>query len=97
MKLRWTEPAIDDLAGIKEYISRDSARNAKRVVREIRKTVGRLRSFPKLGGVVEQWGREDLRELVVGIYRIIYLVLEREIHVVSVTHGARRLREPPEL
>jgi toxin ParE1/3/4 len=97
MKVRWTDPALDDLGRVKEYISRDSPRSAKRVVQEIGRIVGRLRSFPRLGGVVEQWGREDFRELLAGRNRIIYHVLEREIHILSVTHGARRLGQPPEL
>jgi addiction module RelE/StbE family toxin len=97
MKTRWTETARGDLRAIRAHISRDSARYAGRVVQKIRAAIARLKSFPELGAVVEPWHRDDIREIYVGSYRIIYHVTARVIWIVTIIHAARLLPEHPGL
>jgi plasmid stabilization system protein ParE len=44
-----------------------------------------------MGRVVPELGIQDLREILVGTYRVIYRVREDEVHVLTVHHGARLL------
>ena len=44
-----------------------------------------------MGRVVPELGLQDLREILVGSYRVIYRVREDEVHVLTVHHGARLL------
>jgi plasmid stabilization system protein ParE len=50
-------------------------------------TIGR---FPQSGRVVPKAGDVNIREVFEGPYRIIYHVLEDEIDVIAVVHGARQ-------
>ena len=42
-----------------------------------------------MGRVVPEYRREDLRELIVRSYRLVYLVRGAEVIVIRVVHGAR--------
>ncbi|WP_052034969.1 type II toxin-antitoxin system RelE/ParE family toxin [Rhodopirellula europaea] len=48
-----------------------------------------MRQFPYSGEVVPEFGREDLREVLPGNYRIIYRVAELRVDVLAVFHSAR--------
>jgi toxin ParE1/3/4 len=96
MRIRYTASARADLKAIEAHIARDSAAYAKRLVQNICTAAKQLTSFPGLGSVVEDWGRDDLRELVVGNYRIIYRLYRRQIMIRTVIHAARMLPEQPE-
>lgn len=45
--------------------------------------------------MVPEYKHEDVREVIEGAYRIVYLILESRVDVVAVIHGARTL--PSEL
>ena len=45
--------------------------------------------------MVPEFGRKEIREVIEGRYRIIYLVDVTQVQVLAVIHGARDLR--PEL
>ncbi|MCG8652670.1 MAG: type II toxin-antitoxin system RelE/ParE family toxin [Pirellulales bacterium] len=51
-------------------------------------SVGRLKQFPYSGEVVPEVGREDLREVLQGNYRIIYRVSDRRIDILAVFHSS---------
>lgn len=94
MKVRWTHTAIGHLASIYEYIARDSARYARRMVDRISSRSGQIARFPRAGQIVPEYQDSDIREVLEGQYRVIYEVGQREIHVLAVIHGAQLL--PPE-
>lgn len=87
----WTGLAKADLRGIHGYIARDSPANATRFVNRIKKKAALLGRYPTLGSIVEELDRPDIRELVVGSYRLIYRVRDKTIEVLRVMHAARRL------
>ena len=74
MRIRWTEPAADDLARICDYIEEhDTQETGRRVAQAIYESIGTLVRFPRRGRA----GRyRDTRELVItslpyiAIYRI---------------------------
>jgi addiction module RelE/StbE family toxin len=74
MLVRWTEQAVEDLRAIREFIERDSPRYGRLVAERIFEATFRLETFPYSGRVVPEVGREEIRELVVGDYRIVYRV-----------------------
>ncbi len=49
MKLDWTDIAVLDLEGIKEYISRDSVFYANRFIEKIISAIEPLKKFPRIG------------------------------------------------
>ena len=63
MKIEWTEPAILDLDGIRNYIARDSEYYASRFVGKIVEAVEKLEEFPEIGRRVPEAEEENIREL----------------------------------
>jgi len=56
-----------------------------------------LEPFPRLGWIVPERGRDDIREVTVRTYRVIYRIKEDLVEIETVLHGARRLGDIPGL
>ena len=95
MKVRWTITAIGHLASIYEYIARDSARYARRMVDRITSRSRHLARFPRSGQMVAEYQDPDVREVIEGQYRVIYEVTPSEIYVLAVIHGSQLLPDEP--
>jgi plasmid stabilization system protein ParE len=50
-----------------------------------------LTDFPRIGRTVPEIGQDQIREVLVHGYRIIYRLLEDEVEVLTVHHGSRPL------
>jgi len=90
VNVRWTQPALGDIASVFAYIARDNEGAAIRVVDELMAAGVGLELHPRLG----RPGRvRGTRELVVGRYVLVYRVqAPDELVIVHVIHGARRKR-----
>jgi addiction module RelE/StbE family toxin len=93
VKVVWTDLAIADLKSIHEYISRDSKFYADRFIDKLINRVDQLENYSLSGRVVPEFGKEDIRELIEGNYRIIFRVNANHIGIVRVHHSARLLKE----
>jgi plasmid stabilization system protein ParE len=51
----------------------------------------RLAAFPESGRIVPEVGRSEVREVLVGKYRLMYQLLPEEVEVLTVIHGSRLL------
>jgi len=91
--LRWSAEAVQDLEEIHGYISRHSPRYATVVVGRIVDAVERAGEFPHSGRVVPELGDPAVREIVHGVYRIVYEVRPEAIEVLTVFRASRRF--PP--
>lgn len=98
MKVIWSHTAVADLIEIYDFIARDSAHYARRMVDRITARSSQLARFPESGSIVPEFHRDDIRQVIEGVYRIIYQRTEHDIFVLTVMHGARRLNEllPPD-
>ena len=54
--------------------------------------VKRLEVLPRSGRVVPEIGQEDIREILYGSYRIVYVVGEEEVNILTVFHASRPFR-----
>jgi toxin ParE1/3/4 len=88
----WSIPARDDLKEIHDYIARDSKRYALRVTQDMRNKVKTLLEFPRLGKSVPEIGEEDVREINLYSYRIIYEVMPNIIYVHNIIHMHRNFK-----
>lgn len=95
VRLNWTIQAVKDLKDISDYISKDSKRYANLLVRRILDKAKLLKLQPDSGRIVDEFERQDIRELLEGNYRIIYRkVTSSQIEIITVHHSARRLKPP---
>lgn len=90
-QVTWAEPALDDLRAIVDFVGRDSAAYAARLGQRILEAPRRLASLPRSGSRVPEFDRDDIRELTVRPYRIIYAVRGELCLVVAVIHGSQDL------
>lgn len=91
-RLVWTEPALQDLEEIAEYIALDDLSAAKRLVSKIFAVVERLEDFPGSGRKPPELKHYTYREKIVGPCRIFYRVDKETIFILYVMRGERDLR-----
>jgi len=87
----WSNPAVDDLEQIVQYIARDSHTYVAAVAGRILDSIDRLADFPGMGRVVPEFEEDAIRELIVYPYRVIYRVGTDRIVIAAIIHGARDL------
>lgn len=92
-ELRWAETALADLAVIQDYLSQHSPVAGRRLVAACFKRVGSLAQFPRQGRMTPEAQREDIRELVVDGYRLIYWTDGERVTVLAVVHGRRDFQQ----
>lgn len=93
MKLRWREVAQGHVLEIARYIARDKQSAAKKWAERIYKRAKDAARFPYMGKRVEEKDQDNVRELVEGAYRIIYVIDEAAdlVEIYMIVHGARLL------
>ena len=91
-RIGWSRRALQDLEGLADYIAADSPTYAKNVVKKILSQTRMLKQFPRAGRKVPEFDDENVRELIVYSYRVIYRLLEDEIVIAAVIHGRRNLQ-----
>ena len=91
-RVRWSNQALADLEAIGDFIARDAPSIAQVLVERVFAAVKRLEAFPRSGRMVPEIGQEDIREMIFGSYRIVYVVSEEEVNMLTVFHATRLLR-----
>lgn len=88
----WTEPAKADLRAIHDFIAHDSRYYAKKVTQDIREKMYGLDELPRIGRIVSELNNENVRELSLYSYRIIYEIKDKVIFILAVVHQRRDLK-----
>jgi addiction module RelE/StbE family toxin len=89
----WARRARRDLHEIGDFIARDKPKAAARWVNRILDAVERVAVLPNSGRAVPEIGRDDIREIILEDYRIIYQIYDDRIIVLTVFEGHMRLSE----
>lgn len=92
MKLVWAARARRDLIEICRYIAQDDPHAAKAWVDRLRQRARDAAVSPLAGRVVPEFRREDIREVFLKSYRIVYYLQKDNIIVLTVFEGHRRLQ-----
>ncbi len=88
----WSDPAKADLRSIHDFIAHDSRHYAKKVTQDIAAKTDILNKLPRMGRVVPELGNENIRELSLYSYRIIYEIKSQSTSVLAVIHKRRDLQ-----
>jgi addiction module RelE/StbE family toxin len=88
-RILWSPQSLLDLESIRDYIARDSPPYAELVVRRLVAAVERLETFPQSGRIVPERNAEDIREIIVRPYRIVYRVRPGLVEIVTVFSASR--------
>ena len=88
----WTEPALQELDAIAEYIALDNPAAANDLVKAVFDKTERLENFPKSGRIPLELPDSVYREVVVPPCRIFYREDEQWVLVLFVMREERQLR-----
>lgn len=90
-KIIWSEPALDDLRCLTDFVAADNPAAAEKLGHAILAKTRYLTVHPHIGRMVPEIGMKNVRELIHRPYRIIYRVNSNNetIAIVRVWHGAR--------
>lgn len=89
----WTDPALDQLEEIAEYIALDKPDAASSLVKAIFSTVERLEQFPESGHVQAELPDSIYRELYVRPCWIFYRNEDDTVLILHVMREERQLRK----
>ena len=87
--VKWSAPARNDLKQIHDYITKDSKYYARRVILEIIAKTEKLIEHPEIGRIVPEVSDQNVRELIVYSYRLVYEISAGRIQILAVIHGKR--------
>ena len=88
----WSDPAVADLESAVEFVARDSEAYARSLAQLAVDAAESLAEFPNRGHRLRDPQLSRFRELIIGSYRLIYLVEPERVLVLAVLHGHRALR-----
>jgi len=91
-RIGWSRRALRDLEAIAVYIAADSPTYAGIVVKKVVSETKMLVRFPRSGRKVPEFDDENVRELIVYSYRIVYRLQDDEVVIAAVIHGKRLLQ-----
>jgi len=89
-RLKWSQPALLDVARLHDFLAPKSPDAAKRAVAAIRQGVKLLGSHPEMGRPVEELPtefREWIIEFGSGAYVALYHYDGKEVVILAVRHG----------
>lgn len=90
-KVILTPQSVNDLEEIVAFIAKDNPERARTFGNELINQALSVAVFPERGRVVPEAGESLIREIIHGVYRIIYEIFpdQQAIYVLRFWHGAR--------
>ncbi|MCR5889603.1 type II toxin-antitoxin system RelE/ParE family toxin [Hymenobacter sp. J193] len=92
VQVRWTNAALEDLAGIRDYTISISRTYAEQLIERLIARTDILGSLPRIGRIVPEYQVANVRELLEGRYRIMYEIIDPDrVDILHVHHMAQPL------
>jgi plasmid stabilization system protein ParE len=92
VKIVWTSEALRKLEEIESFIAQNNPERASAFIDLLLEKGDLIGSFPNMGRVVPELARSEIREILVGKYRIVYRRTPAYIEILTVFEGHRSLR-----
>ena len=86
VKIKWTPLALSKVENICSYFDEHVPEYSFKFIDNILNKIQNLKQFPKMGRMVLERGNPNLRELIIGNYRVIYRLNNDEISLITVLH-----------
>ncbi|MCZ7381741.1 MAG: type II toxin-antitoxin system RelE/ParE family toxin [Candidatus Methanoperedens sp.] len=90
-KIRWSPRAASNFEEVCNYIAKDSEVYATIFAKKVDGIIKTIPQFPKAGGIVPEYGDEDIREKIYENYRVVYRIKGEFVEIVAICHGAKQL------
>jgi toxin ParE1/3/4 len=93
VKIRWADPAIQDLDIIADYIALDKPAVASQLVRQVITAIEKLQFFPEMGSHPKELRGLPYRQLVVPPCRIFYRIEKQTVFIVHIFRGEQLVKK----
>jgi len=90
VKVFWTDAALGQLESIRDYFARTSPEYAQKLVERLVNRSEKVADFPRSGRMVPEYEIDEVRQVIEGQYRIIYLIKEDQIEILALIHTSRK-------
>lgn len=88
----WTEPALNDLDTIADYIAIDKPEAAKNLVQKVFQHIEQLDSHPESGSKIPEIKNSRYRQIIEPPCRIFYRFDGKSVFILHVMRSEQRLR-----
>ena len=97
--IRWSKRGSLRRTQCVQYIAQESGDwpTAWKWEDDVFEAISHLEDFPLAGNVVREFGRADIRQVLLGDYRIIYRVKHNIPEIISIRHVRFLIRSPRSL
>ncbi|PJE55963.1 type II toxin-antitoxin system RelE/ParE family toxin [Marinomonas sp. BSi20584] len=92
MKVSWSPLAMEKLGHTADFITLDNSNAAEKWVNDLFDKTELLTGQPEMGRLVPELQKANLRKLIFGNYRIIYMI-STEIRILTVRNCRQMLTE----
>lgn len=93
-KVIWSYKAYEDYKSIIEFIARDSENYASLIAKKIWNETRRIEKNPREARMVPEAGYlKDIREFIIGQYRIIFQLKGEKAYLLTIHHSSRDLKK----
>lgn len=98
-KIVWTNESLNWLQCIHSYIKEQNIFAADKVINGIKQHARLLKLFPQMRYLYPAKNKHEIRVLLYGHYRILYLIEKQAIYIFGIYHNALKIEEyfKPEL
>jgi toxin ParE1/3/4 len=93
VKVTWSPLADAEVDEAIAYIANDDPAAALQWLEHLLDRVASLAKFPDSGRVVPELQRDDIREIIVGAYRVMYRRGDDSVEIAAICHHARDFEE----
>jgi plasmid stabilization system protein ParE len=83
--------AAQDLEDACDFIAHDSESAAERLAKRVIEATRQLASFPRSGRIAPEFGRGDIREVIIQSHRVVYRLVGDDVQIATIRHAARLL------
>ncbi|MBI5194081.1 MAG: type II toxin-antitoxin system RelE/ParE family toxin [Nitrospirae bacterium] len=89
----WSALAKEHLREIDAYIAKGSPFYSIIFIDKLIASVEKIALFPKSGRVVPEFGEENLREIFFHKYRVVYSIIDDNVTILAIVHGAMDIKK----
>lgn len=87
-KVEWSEPAKEDLFEIHKNLSITSNKFAESVLEDLLIKSDLLEHHPRIGKKVKRIEHDNLREVLIRNYRVVYIIESNRVCILRVLHSS---------
>ena len=91
LTVKWSDIALQRIYEIADFIAKDAPQASSKWIETLFEQEKNLRQLPFIGRMVPEVKKENVREILIGNYRLIYKIVEKEIWILTVKNQREKI------